>query len=255
MNIFKFNLILKLTAMLDSLILLFDFDGVIITQKALEYTALIKLKMKFYRWQNIDGLRLIDLARLFEQSDSSNRIKALIRVYKNYKKYIPIKWRRIIFFIKFRRMYPKYEKYEEIQPNLKEILLKLKELAVPLGIISNTSKKRLNYFIDKLKLEEYFSVFISRDDTPFRKPDPYPIYLALNLIKKKFNLSIDKTKVYLIGDLPSDILSANNAKIKSIALISGHGEKNSLEYAKPTYVLEDISNLLELEPIKKFLLN
>jgi len=241
--------------MSDSLILLFDFDGVIITQKALEYTALIKLKMKFYRWQNIEGLRLIDLARLFEQSDSSNRIKALFRVYKNYKKYIPIRWRRIIFFIKFRRMYPKYEKYETIRPHLSDILLKLKGYDIPLGIISNTSKKRLNYFIDKLKLDRYFSVFISRDDTPFRKPDPYPIHLALNLIKRKHNLSIDKAKVYLIGDLPSDIVSANNAKIKSIALLSGHGTKEDLENTKPTYILDDISNLLELEPIKKFLLS
>ncbi|MBY9018013.1 MAG: HAD family hydrolase [Candidatus Lokiarchaeota archaeon] len=241
--------------MLDSPILLFDFDGVILTQKALEYTALIKLRLKFYRWQNIDDLRLIDLARIFEQSDSSNRIKALIRVYKNYKNYIPSKWRRIIFFIKFRRMYPKYEKYETIKPNLKEILVKLKEHNVPLGVISNTSRKRLNHFIDKLKLDEFFSVFISRDDTPYRKPDPYPVHLALNLIKKKHNLSIDKTQVYLIGDLPSDIMSANNAKIKSIALLSGHGERISLENAKPTHVLEDISNLLELEPIKKFLLN
>ncbi|MHA1670977.1 MAG: HAD family hydrolase [Promethearchaeota archaeon] len=241
--------------MSDSPILLFDFDGVIITQKALEYTALIKLKLKFYRWQNIDGLRLIDLARIFEQSDSSNRIKALIRVYKNYKKYIPSKWRRIIFFIKFRRMYPKYEIYETIKPNLKEILIKLKEHSIPLGVISNTSKKRLNYFIDKLKLDDFFSVYISRDDTPYRKPDPYPIHLALKLIKKKYNLTIDKTQVYLIGDLPSDIISANNAKIKSIALLSGHGTKEDLENTKPTHILKDISNLLELEPIKKFLLN
>ncbi len=241
--------------MLDSPILLFDFDGVILTQKALEYTALIKLRLKFYRWQNIDDLRLIDLARIFEQSDSSNRIKALIRIYKNFKKYIPSKWRRVIFFIKFRRMYPKYEKYETLKPNLKEILLKLKEHDVPLGVVSNTSKKRLNHFIDKFKLDDYFSVFISRDDTPYRKPDPYPVHLALNLIKKKHNITIDKTQVYLIGDLPSDIMSANNAKIKSIAILNGHGTKEDLENTKPTHVLEDISNLLELEPIKKFLLN
>ncbi|MBY9003603.1 MAG: HAD family hydrolase [Candidatus Lokiarchaeota archaeon] len=241
--------------MSDSPILLFDFDGVIITQKALEYTALIKLRLKFYRWQNIDGLRLIDLARIFEQSDSSNRIKALIRIYKNFKKYIPSRWRRIIFFIKFRRMYPKYEKYETFKPNLKEILLKLKEHDIPLGVVSNTSKKRLDHFINKLKLNDYFSVFISRDDTPYRKPDPYPVHLALNFIKKKHNLSIDKNQVYLIGDLPSDIKSANNANIKSIALLSGHGTKEDLENSKPTYILEDISNLLELEPIKKFLLD
>lgn len=236
-------------------IILFDFDGVIITQKALEYTALIKLRLNFYRWQNINDLRLIDLARIFEQSDSSNRIKALFRIYKNYKKYIPPKWRRIIFFIKFRRMYPKFEKYETLKPNLGEILEKLKNRNIPLGVVSNTSKKRLDFFIDKLKLNNYFSVFISRDDTPFRKPNPYPIYLALKQIKKKNNLSIDKTQVYLIGDLPSDIISANNAQIKSIALLSGHGTEEDLKKTKPTYIIEDVSNLLELEPIKKYLLD
>lgn len=238
-----------------SLVLLFDFDGVVITQKALEYTALIKLRLHFYRWQNTESLRLIDLARIFEQSDSSNRFKSLFRIYKNFREYIPSRWRRIIFFIKFRRMYPQYEKYETIKPNLKEILIKLKDHNIPLGIVSNTTRKRLDYFINKLNLDEFFSVFISRDDTPYRKPDPYPVHLALNQIKKKHNSSIDKNNVYLIGDLPSDIESAKNANIKSIALLSGHGTKEDLENNRPTHVLKDISNLLELEPIKKFLLD
>jgi len=54
-------------------IVLFDFDGVIITQKALEYTASFFLKKKFYNWQNTENMRLIDCARLFEESDSKNR--------------------------------------------------------------------------------------------------------------------------------------------------------------------------------------
>ena len=32
-------------------ILLFDFDGVVITQKALEFTALMYLKKEFYNWR------------------------------------------------------------------------------------------------------------------------------------------------------------------------------------------------------------
>ena len=46
-------------------IILFDFDGVIITQKSLEYTASKLIKNKFYGWKNIENMRLIDFARLF----------------------------------------------------------------------------------------------------------------------------------------------------------------------------------------------
>jgi len=47
-------------------ILLFDFDGCVITQKSLEYAALVHLKKNFYNWRNIESLRLIDIARLFK---------------------------------------------------------------------------------------------------------------------------------------------------------------------------------------------
>ena len=236
-------------------ILLFDFDGVIITQKALEYTALKYLRNKFYKWKNTNNLRLIDLARLFEEADSKNRIKALFNVFKVYKDYIPSRWRRILFFIKFRRSYPKYEKYETLKPNLDNVLIKLKKGGIPLGIVSNTSRKRLNYFRLKLGLDKYFSVFISRDDSQYRKPSQIPIISALIYIKSNLNFQINKKNIYFVGDLPADIHSANNAGIKSIALLSGHGKKTDLVKANPSFIIENIEDILEIESLKKFLLN
>lgn len=241
--------------MLNPPVLLFDFDGVIITQKALEYTALKLLKNKFYRFRNIENLRLIDFARLFEEADTENRVKALIRAYKVYKKYIPSKWRRIVFFMKFKRAYPIYEKYETLKPNLEKVLKKLIAKEFPLGIVSNTSEARLNFFKIKLNLDKYFSIYISRDNSPYRKPNPYPVHLALNQIKSKFNFPIIKQNVYFVGDLPTDIETAKNAGIRSIALLSGHGVKEDLEKTKPTIILPNIEALLEFEPIKKFLLD
>jgi phosphoglycolate phosphatase-like HAD superfamily hydrolase len=179
-------------------IILFDFDGVVITQKSLEYTALIFLKKRFYRWKNTENLRLIDLARIFEEADSKNRIKALLRITKIYKHYIPSFWKRYIFFLKFRSTYPKYEMYETLKPNLEYVLTKLKTKEFILGIVSNTSKTRLEDYREKLKLNEFFSVFISRDDTPYRKPNPYPIHTALSELKTKLNLSIRKEDVFEI---------------------------------------------------------
>ena len=235
-------------------ILLFDFDGVIITHKALDYAALIFSRKKFYRWKNLNSLRLIDFARLFEESDSKNRFKAIFQAYKAYAPYIPSRWRRIIFFIKFRRFYPKYEKYETINPNLYKILPRLKSANFLLGIVSNTTKKRLMKFKDKLNLDEFFSVFISRNDTPYRKPNPYPIYFALYNLEKEHHVKVIRDQIYYLGDLPTDIQTAKNANINSIAVLSGHGRKTDLEKTEPTFILKNMSNLLDLGPIQKFLL-
>ncbi|UCC19111.1 MAG: HAD family hydrolase [Promethearchaeota archaeon] len=236
-------------------ILLFDFDGVIITQKSLEYTASKLIKSDFYRWRNIENMRLIDFARLFEESDSKNKLLAFKQINKVYKPIIPNIWKRNLFFIKFRRMYPKFEWLESLKPNLEVVLEKLKKAGFILGIVSNTSKKRLDNFRQKLQLDNYFSVFISRDESPYRKPNPYPIITALIKIKEITNYSIKKNNVYYIGDLPADIQCAKNADINSIALLSGHGTKEDLEKSKPTFLLPNIKYIIEIEQFKKFLLN
>jgi len=236
-------------------IILFDFDGVIITHTSLELAALRQLKNKWYKWQNIENMRLIDFARLLEQSDSQNRLKAYQNLYKNYKNIIPNILKIIFFFFRFRFDYPKLEKiYETLKPGLKKVLKILNESNIPLGIISNTRKNRLFYFTEKFNLSQYFSVIMSRSDAPSRKPHPLPILLALKSIKKKFRFSkIDKKRVYYIGDLPTDIQCAKNAGVNSIAILSGHGLKDDLEKEKPTILIENNKELLDLKLIKKFL--
>ncbi|NVM17523.1 MAG: HAD family hydrolase [Candidatus Lokiarchaeota archaeon] len=241
--------------MTHPLILLFDFDGVVITQKALEFTALRYLKKRFYNWKNTESLRLIDIARLFEESDSSNKLKALFNIYRVYKHYIPSRWKRILFFIKFRRTFPKYEKHETLKPNLEKVLEELKKREVIFGIVSNTSGERLGFFRSRLNLDDFFSVYISRDDTPMRKPHGHPVLIALRQIKRILKVPIDKNKVYLIGDLPTDIECATNAGVKSIALLSGHGTKTDLELANPSIILQEINDILEIDPFKKLLLD
>ena len=229
-------------------IILFDFDGVIITQKALEYTALYYLKNDWYSWQNIDGLRLIDFARFFEESDVQDGMEAIKMISNAYKPYIPNRFKRFLFFAKFGRRYRRFEKiYEQLKPDLEEILKRFKNNGIPMGIVSNSGKKRLKYFRRKFHLDDYFSIYTTRDDVPFRKPHPYPIIMTLKLMKDMFNFKgIDKKKVFFIGDLPSDIYCAKAANVNSIALLSGHGTKNQLKNSNPTYFIKDIKELTEL---------
>ena len=202
-------------------------------------------------------MRLIDFTLLFERSDSTYRLKSLLRIYRIYSYFIPRIWKRSLFFIKFNHDYRRFEKiYDEIKPGLEEILTKLKEKGIPLGIITNTEKKRLRYFKRKFQLEKYFSIFITRDDVPINKPHPYPILFALKNIKQDYKYKkIDKNDVYYIGDLPTDIKCAKSAGVNSIALLSGHGRKKGLERSNPTFFLQDIRSLLDLECFKKLLLD
>ena len=238
-------------------ILLLDFDGVMITQKALEYSALKLLKNEWFNWQNTENLRLIDLARMFEESDSSGVIDSLKSIYQTYRPFIPNRIKRWIFFNRFNKMYQKYEKiYDSLRSGLPERLERLKECSIPLAIISNTAQKRLEYFCDKFDLSKYFPVILSREDMgEHKKPHPYPILLALAKIKKRFGIKrIERGKVYFVGDLPSDIQSAHAAKIKSIAVLAGHGRKRDLLDSNPTYVIDKISDLSEIPPFQKFLI-
>jgi len=233
---------------MHSPILLFDFDGTIITQKALEYTALYYLKKKWYSWQNVEGLRLIDFARFFEESGAQEGIEAIKMISDSYKPYIPNRFKRFLFFAKFARRYRIFEKkYEQLKPDITETLTEFKNRGYPMGIVSNTGKKRLNYFRKKFDLDDFFAVYVTRDDVPLKKPHPYPIILTLKLIKDKYNFkSIDKNKVYFIGDLPLDIYSAKAAKINSIAVLTGHGRKEQLIESNPTYIINTLTELSEL---------
>ncbi|MFX1337341.1 MAG: HAD family hydrolase [Promethearchaeota archaeon] len=237
------------------IIVLFDLDGVVLTQKALEYTALMHLRKKFYNWQNIENFRLIDFARIFEESDSKNRLKALKKANFSYKSIIPNKIKRLIFFMSFRLTYKKYEKmYEKVNPQLHSILIKFKNFGIISGIVSNTSRKRLIYYKSNFDLDEYISIFISRDNISVRKPHPYPIIFALKEIKEMFKLPIiNKKKVYYVGDLSSDIICAKAAKVNSIALLSGHGTEKQLRNSKPDYIIKEIKDMLKIEPFKKLL--
>lgn len=236
-------------------IILFDFDGVIITQTSLELAALKQLKNPFYNWKNIENMRLIDYARLIEQSDSKNKLEAFNHINGAYKKLIPSPIKRLLFFVQFRRDYPKLEKiYDKLRPNMEEVLELLKKNNLPMGIVSNTGGSRLEYFNKKFNLEKYFSVLFSRDDTTIRKPEPYPLILALTKIKQKFGYKkIKKNLVYYIGDLPTDILCANRAGVNSVALLSGHGLKTDLELQDPDFSIKDIKEILEIKDIKRII--
>lgn len=82
---------------------------------------------------------------------------------------------------------------------------------------------------EAIKIEEvYICVHDHNDNCECRKPSTY----FLKKAAKKYNL--DLANCYVIGDHPSDLLTARNCGAKEIYLLSGHGLKHIEEAKKIT---------------------
>jgi phosphoglycolate phosphatase-like HAD superfamily hydrolase len=73
------------------------------------------------------------------------------------------------------------------------------------------------------------------------KPSARPLYALLRMIKHHYHLGpIDLNRVAFVGDNCSDIMSAKNGKIRSVAVLCGHGYYDEIAALQPTLILPTI---------------
>jgi len=106
-------------------------------------------------------------------------------------------------------------------PSAIEAVEKASKIAT-LGIVTTKTGKYSKVLMEHFDLMKYFKVLIGREDVQNPKPHAEPILNALKSLPKDDN-------TWMIGDTKLDLISANNAKINSIGVLSGYGEKKELE--------------------------
>jgi D-glycero-D-manno-heptose 1,7-bisphosphate phosphatase len=109
------------------------------------------------------------------------------------------------------------------------------------GLLKEKDVEDLNdYILNRLnekgvKIEElYYCPHTTEDKCNCKKPLPYFIDLAA----EKYN--IDKGRSYVIGDHPSDILFAKNARATGNFLLSGHGRGHLKEIKEDTIASKNL---------------
>lgn len=102
-----------------------------------------------------------------------------------------------------------YERLEtvELYPGAKQVLLQLKQDGFKLGVVSTSTSKMLSTALKNHDIEQLFDVVISADDTEKHKPDPTPIYIALEKI------GCNKENTIFVGDSDKDTGAAHNANV------------------------------------------
>ena len=124
-------------------------------------------------------------------------------------------------------------------PYAREVILKLKEAGIKLGVVTNKVRGPAYYVLKLIDLaDDIFDVVIGFDDVQVGKPSPEGINKALEY----FNFT-DKSRVLYIGDNAIDDTTAKNAGVDSC--ICYWGPRKMPEDLNPTYKIYDYRELLE----------
>jgi len=142
------------------------------------------------------------------------------------------------------------EHYREISTK-KTVLLKNAEKAIieaakiaTLGIVTTKTGKYSRVLMQHFGLMKYFDVLIGREDVKEAKPSPEPIFKALE------KLNCNDEDIWMIGDTRMDLISAKNAGVKSIALLSGYDKKSELQKHCNIVFYDSLEAILYLKSIK-----
>jgi phosphoglycolate phosphatase len=112
------------------------------------------------------------------------------------------------------------EHYRKISTQ-KTTLLPLAKEAIELaskharvGVVTTKTGRYSKILLEHFGLMHHFEVLIGREDVENPKPHPEPIQKALDF------LNVSKEECWMIGDTRMDLISAKDAGIKSVAVIS-----------------------------------
>ena len=112
------------------------------------------------------------------------------------------------------------EHYREISRE-KTILLPYAKEAIELasqharvGIVTTKTGKYSKILMEHFNVMQHFEILVGREDVTNPKPHAEPILKAIDF------LSVSKDDCWMIGDTRMDLISAKNAGIKSVAVVS-----------------------------------
>lgn len=119
--------------------------------------------------------------------------------------------------------------------NLKQLLDDVYEHCNIMGVISSNSKKNIKAFFRKHDITCFCFIISS------------PLFtkeVKINKIKRKYNL--ENEDILYVGDEVRDIISSHKADVDICSVSWGFNSFSSLEEEKPTYIIHDLDELLDI---------
>ena len=129
----------------------------------------------------------------------------------------------------------------EPNPGAEDLILYLRTLDIPLGIISRNSRRSIQRALQNFERikESHFEISISRDEEVEPKPSPAGVLLAA----EKMEVRVDQMLV--VGDFILDIDAGKRAGAPTVLLTNG-GDGGASNRSAPDHVIHQLSELKDL---------
>lgn len=122
-------------------------------------------------------------------------------------------------------------------PGVIDTLKALHGQGIKLGIISNKFASRIRESLEEWGVANLFSVLIGAADVTRHKPEPEPIYLALE------HLGLSRTDVLYVGDSLVDAETAENANVNFCAVTTGRTTAEAFSIYPCQHVYKSLAEL------------
>ncbi|WP_373893355.1 pyrophosphatase PpaX [Virgibacillus sp. CBA3643] len=133
-----------------------------------------------------------------------------------------------------------HDNYVTAFPQVVDTIEQLKNNGIKLGVVTTKMTKAVTMGLTLTGLDSFFDSVITLDDVTHLKPHPEPVIKAME------ELDADAASTLMVGDNYHDIESGKNAGVKTAGVAWAHkGKKRLLEY-NPTYMLEEMRDLLKI---------
>ena len=148
----------------------------------------------------------------------------------------------------YRKQYYQDNLLEKVQPfpKVRELFEKIKADDIKIVLASSARTETIEHYKKLLKIEDLIDGATSTDDVDKSKPEPDIFQSALKKLGK-----ISTEEVIVVGDSPYDAAAAGKANLRTIGVLCGGFERETLTQAGCVALYQDPADLLDNYP--KFL--
>ncbi len=144
----------------------------------------------------------------------------------------------------YREHYYASERCPQAYAGIEPVLAALADAAIPMAVVTSKVAWGATDELAKAGVLRYFQCVVGFDDTDLHKPDPEPIFAALD----RLCLTAEQD-VLFVGDSPADVWAARNGGIRSVAALWATLDEELLLDALPDHharVPRDVLDVVRL---------
>jgi pyrophosphatase PpaX len=206
---------------------LFDLDGTLVdssgaivnaVEKVLELKGLTCSRAKVAR---MIGVPLENIFGVLAPNLSEQKIWQLVHEYRKY-------------------YMAHHLENTTIHPSVQMVLRRSKAKGFKLGIITSKYREPVMDVLSHFGISELFDVVVTGYEVTKHKPAPD---IVLEAAKR---LRTDSKRCVVVGDSPLDVQAGKRAGSFTVAVLSTAYTRKQLESAKPTIVIEDFEEILNI---------